>query len=1236
MAWIKTGTVALTNGSAIVTGTGTTWLNRVGPDDVFIDPAGVIYEILSVQSGTQLTLATNYAGTTNTTASYRIFPTQAYNLQVATAANQMIATFQPLLEAQLSSEVFQGRFSAGTTAAPGITFATRTDTGLSLVGVSDLAASAAGVEAIRISGASRFVGIGTSAPGRRFEIADSTRAIIRTTASSQIGTDSLSGVEMHAWDGTAVTSGASIFYTFSLQSTDPNYLKIYNNRNGGIAFYANSGERMRILPSGFTGIATPTPLSMLHVNGDIEQNNGQYIRGTLSGSVRTRYIGFNASNVLYFGGIDAAHSNMLFVNGGIQQMQIAANGNFAFGNVTPTHFLTATKDQNATSQLLVTNSDAGTVALAGVGASNGTDSIRLLATGSGYTGFESQLGIFMNAGKDFNVWSNSLATVRFQVKAGGTVHIGTTENMSISAGVTAAIPMLNVANTSKAIISVRGAATADAQAGGIIALQRTAAAVPGTLTTTGSADTLGLISGEGVAATTPAVLASSQIAFVADGAPTATAVPGKIAFRTASTGTPVERMVLTSTGRLGLNVAAPTAALDVSSGVSPAVVLGADSGGTTRTNVTTKVARIAIPHYTNAELPFGMISGISSATENAIEIGSNTAATNSATAIRMYTNTTRTAGTLGTERVRITGGGNIGFNVDADPTVNFELSAVGTAAATSFRIDNQTDTSYGQVQYIGSTFATADRQNNLEIVTGGASSGITFSPGNAAFAAHFASTGQFIHGAKIAYAGALAGAFTAPIQTHSTSNSGYSVGRWNATPANAGGFNFLKSRGAAIGTHTAVAAGDYLGYIGFSGSDGTAFREAARITAEVGAGTIAATSMPGDLVFWTSPDSTVTPTEKMRIEAAGQIGIGTSTPLAKLDIDAGTTVSVPVVTLAKGGSDPLFRLVSRNGSGSTTSSEHARIGLEYNMSTFNTGIHFFRGSTTTGGFMTFSANNGTEEMRINANGQVLVGTTTPVNATDLVQVNGVIRTHSASAGAVTFSRDVIPTSGQGLGANYFEGRGDATTYFQGASVIAIAEGTWSATSAPTAITLRTTSTGATVPAERVRVGQSGKVLVGLSTENASGGILQVSNGITFPATQSAVADANTLDDYEEGTFTPVINGVTTVGAGTYTTQAGRYTKIGNRVTVNARIIWTAHTGTGAMVIAGLPFTHSASAQINAVTITSQNLAFTGTLVGYITTNSTQMVLAQMTTNAAVAALPIDTSADIWFNATYEV
>ena len=79
-------------------------------------------------------------------------------------------------------------------------------------------------------------------------------------------------------------------------------------------------------------------------------------------------------------------------------------------------------------------------------------------------------------------------------------------------------------------------------------------------------------------------------------------------------------------------------------------------------------------------------------------------------------------------------------------------------------------------------------------------------------------------------------------------------------------------------------------------------------------------------------------------------------------------------------------------------------------------------------------------------------------------------------------------------------------------------------------------------------------------------------GITFPASQSASTDANCLDDYEEGAFTPSFIGTTTNPTVTYGEQAGIYTKVGNLVTFRIRLTATGATGgSGDLRVAGLPF-----------------------------------------------------------------
>lgn len=78
-------------------------------------------------------------------------------------------------------------------------------------------------------------------------------------------------------------------------------------------------------------------------------------------------------------------------------------------------------------------------------------------------------------------------------------------------------------------------------------------------------------------------------------------------------------------------------------------------------------------------------------------------------------------------------------------------------------------------------------------------------------------------------------------------------------------------------------------------------------------------------------------------------------------------------------------------------------------------------------------------------------------------------------------------------------------------------------------------------------------------------------GMTFNGDTAA---ANALDDYEEGTFTPAFSNI---GTGTYTTQVGEYTKIGNRVICDVEInINALGTASGNLVVTNFPFTSAAS------------------------------------------------------------
>ena len=94
-------------------------------------------------------------------------------------------------------------------------------------------------------------------------------------------------------------------------------------------------------------------------------------------------------------------------------------------------------------------------------------------------------------------------------------------------------------------------------------------------------------------------------------------------------------------------------------------------------------------------------------------------------------------------------------------------------------------------------------------------------------------------------------------------------------------------------------------------------------------------------------------------------------------------------------------------------------------------------------------------------------------------------------------------------------------------------------------------------------------------------IISASKGIAFPDTPVASDDANTLDDYEEGVWTPTYLGSTADPSVEYSTTAGKYTKVGRLVTCHFIMLTTAVTGgSGYLLLGGLPFVTSDSSAID--------------------------------------------------------
>jgi hypothetical protein len=166
-----------------------------------------------------------------------------------------------------------------------------------------------------------------------------------------------------------------------------------------------------------------------------------------------------------------------------------------------------------------------------------------------------------------------------------------------------------------------------------------------------------------------------------------------------------------------------------------------------------------------------------------------------------------------------------------------------------------------------------------------------------------------------------------------------------------------------------------------------------------------------------------------------------------------------------------------------------------------------------------------------------------------------------------------------------------------------------------------------------------------STASLSLGNVTVSNlitangGIAFPATQVSSANANTLDDYEEGTWTPIIS--LAVTSPTYSKQEGKYTKIGNVVTVSCTLAISAGTTDGSTFrVGGFPFSAANLTDRAFVNIVlANNLSSNGVgLFVFMNNNATTAFLnvQSATASGALTGNQYGTSGSISFSLTYIV
>ena len=191
MSWYRTGTIAVTNGSTAVTGTGTAFVDAVRAGWGIAGPDGRVYEIVSVTNATLLTLGTAYQGSTASGQAYAAFPTR----DLGTLPDQLQAVISAM-QATIDG-AGAGKFGDGTVTTPGLRFAADADTGLYRPAANQIGLAAGGVQRALLSNTALSV----SVP-------------ITGTAITQTATDTTAGRLLKVGD--FGLGDAAIFYTGSV------------------------------------------------------------------------------------------------------------------------------------------------------------------------------------------------------------------------------------------------------------------------------------------------------------------------------------------------------------------------------------------------------------------------------------------------------------------------------------------------------------------------------------------------------------------------------------------------------------------------------------------------------------------------------------------------------------------------------------------------------------------------------------------------------------------------------------------------------------------------------------------------------------------------------------------------------------------------------------------------------------------------------------------------------------
>jgi hypothetical protein len=358
----------------------------------------------------------------------------------------------------------------------------------------------------------------------------------------------------------------------------------------------------------------------------------------------------------------------------------------------------------------------------------------------------------------------------------------------------------------------------------------------------------------------------------------------------------------------------------------------------------------------------------------------------------------------------------------------------------------------------------------------------------------------------------------------------------------------IQAQGANGSDETALVLRNYSA-TPFSGYVTQGYEVGTTLIAEVSARRI--NSSNGELIFRTKKSGTIS--DALKIDSNGDISFYE---------DTGTTPKffwdASAESLALSGTGGLA--LNNNGEAFITirSSDTGNAGIQFGDQSDSVQGAIYQNATDNS--LRFNGYNNAEAMRIAASGNVGIGTGSPAAP---LSIEG---SSTGEYDALILRNSNAAASGQSAAMIFEVSAGTSGT--EAASVAKIS-GLRTGGGAKGDLLFHTTISG--VSAEAMRLDSSGHAIIPA--------------GVTLGTAAGVYAAANTLDDYEEGTWTPAFSGGDYTF--TYNRQKGSYTKIGNRVFIDCVLYvhpTTAPSGTvdGNLSVTGLPYAHDIQNDVDVV------------------------------------------------------